>query len=151
MVTCEMCGTEAKVSDAIVEGTILSVCANCAKYGKVIQLNKPEPVIRMVQSVKEDAIEEIIPEFAKQVKKAREQKYLTQEKLAKAIAEKESVIQNIESGNLKPSFKLAKKLEQFLGTILIETLEEDDKPHEPKDFNLTDSSLTIGDLLQLKK
>jgi len=152
MVTCEMCGTEAKVSDAIVEGTILSVCTNCAKFGKVVQLNKPEPVVRMVQAAKAAAVEEIVPEFAKQIKKAREQKDLTQEKLAKAIAEKESVIHNVESGNLKPSFKLAKKLEQFLGMILIETPEdEEDQQRESKDFNLTDPSLTIGDLLHKKK
>ncbi len=132
---------------AIVEGTMLSVCKNCAGYGNVVPINKPKNKVEaMQQPVMPREVETIVQDYADRIRKARESRGLTQEKLATAVAEKESVIQKLESRQLKPQIKLAKKLEQFLHIRLITTYQEVPK----KDLNLKNESLTIGDLVKIK-
>ena len=67
------------------------------------------------------------------------------------LAEKESVVQKIESGSLIPSLKASKKLEQYLGIKLIQ--KEPIKRHESKEkpvVDFKDKSITIGDLMGVK-
>jgi len=146
---CDMCGKEEQLVDAIVEGSMLSVCSRCAKHGNIIAVVKNQEPVRQYapELIAETEIE--IGECAKQVKKAREKKGLTQKKLAQALAEKESVIHRIESGKIKPTVNVAKKLEQFLGIKIVE--EFTPEPTEVKRLNLRDPELTIGDLISLKK
>ncbi len=153
---CEMCGEERfHLYKAIVEGTLLSVCERCKKFGEVISVEKPKireekkPKKPQPKFVDEETQEVIIDDFSKIVKEARERRELTQEDLAKAIAEKESVIQKVESNQMVPSIKLARKLEQFLRITLIEEFDPSKKP--VKELNLKDESLTIGDMIRLKK
>jgi putative transcription factor len=146
---CELCGKEGDLVDAIVEGVIMGVCLNCSNHGNVVAINQPvvEKKIKMVEEDKKAGfIEVIVRDFAQRIKKARERKNLKQENLAKDIAEKESVIHQLESGKLKPNFKLAKKLEIFLNISLVEKVETN--PELKKDINFEDSSLTIGDVLK---
>ena len=42
MVACELCGSSRNLVKAIVEGSILNVCENCAHFGKAITLSKNE-------------------------------------------------------------------------------------------------------------
>lgn len=146
---CDMCGKEEQLVDAIVEGSMLSLCSRCAKHGNIIPVVKNEEPVRQYVSklVAEPEIE--IAECAKQVKKAREKKGMTQKQLAVALAEKESVIHRIESGKIKPPVNIAKKLEQFLGIKIVE--EFTPEPTEVKRVDLRDPGLTIGDLISLKK
>jgi putative transcription factor len=152
---CDMCGKEGKLVEAIVEGVLLNVCETCVKYGKVIPLKKPDVEVKFAEKkdrfkkkiVTPEVFEIIVDNFSEKVKKSREAKGLKQEELAKQIAEKESVIHNIESGHLKPGLKLAKKLEVFLGIKLIEKTEEKIK----REINFKDNNLTVGDLLRTKK
>ena len=73
--------------------------------------------------------------------------HLKQEELARRLAEKESVIHHIESGNFVPSLALARKLEKCLGITLVEIPQlEREKQH----INFRDDALTIGDLLKKK-
>ena len=147
MGTCEMCGTEGELVDAIVEGTMLSVCRKCSRHGRVVTVEKP---VITEQRPKKIVIEEVsryvIDNYAILVKKARERRDWKQEDLAHQINEKESVIHKIESGHMKPDMNLAQKLEKTLGIVLIVQYEE---PKE-KMVNLKDDALTIGDLVKLK-
>lgn len=148
MVGCEICGKNLEnLEKAIVEGVMMNVCSGCAKFGKVIPVRKPliEPR-RVIPVQTKEVMEEIVTDYAELIKKGRERKGLKQEELAKDIAEKESVISKVESGSLKPSFILAKKLEQFLDIKLIEFFEE----KKEINLNLKDNGLTIGDLLKAK-
>ncbi|MEA3378466.1 MAG: multiprotein bridging factor aMBF1 [Nanoarchaeota archaeon] len=156
MAQCEMCGKDSKLVDAIVEGTMLAVCKNCAKYGNVIAIKKFEKekdlaprTLKIERSMPiEKEMEIIKAEYPFLIKNAREKKGLKQEELAQNIAEKASIIHKIESGAFEPPFDLAKKLEQFLRIKLItKTKTLVDK----KELNINDSGLTIGDLLNLKK
>lgn len=145
---CEICGKKFdNLEKAIVEGVMMGVCHDCSKFGKVISVRKPliEPK-RVIPIQTKEYTEDIVTDYADVIKKARERKGLKQEEVAKNVAEKESVIQKVENGSLKPSFVLARKLEQFFGIKLIE-IEENKKQIN---LNLKDNSLTIGDLLKIK-
>ena len=72
---------------------------------------------------------------------------LKQKELAEKIAEKESIIHQLESGHMKPTISLARKLEKALNIKLIEIY----KVQEKKQVDLSDPTLTIGDLLKLDK
>ncbi|MBT4334739.1 TIGR00270 family protein [archaeon] len=152
MATCEMCGYNREVVDAIVEGATMSVCLECSKFGHVIPINQPvvdKKIERADESIKPqlDSVDVIVDNYNDRIKKAREKKGLKQEDLAKAIAERVSVIHQLESKKLKPSFKLSKKLSVFLNIDLI-TSSEQKNPAKPKDVDFKDNSLTIGDMLK---
>lgn len=147
---CDMCGRDSILVDAIVEGSMIKVCRNCASYGHVVRV-PTEDVLRVTSkttptlSVNEEII---VEDYSGRVKHARESKKMTQEDLAKNIAEKESVIHKIESGQYEPTLDLAKKLEQFLRIKLVTAYKENSTIK--KDLDLKNSSVTIGDILKLK-
>jgi putative transcription factor len=145
-----MCGASGFLLKAFVEGTELKVCKNCAKYGKVVgKVRAPsKKSIKVRQRTEEPEIVEVIVEnYSSIVKNAREEKGLKQEELAKNISEKESRIQKVESGDFKPSIKLAKKIEKFLRVKLIEDYEETHSAL-PK---TNPGKVTVGDLIKFRK
>lgn len=148
---CEMCGRDDQLIKTLVEGSLLNVCKQCAQHGQIIEAPKIEVTInRPYHSPThiEELEEDIIPNYSALIKQAREQKNLTQEEVAKDMAEKESVIHKLETGNMKPSVKLARKLEQYFRISLTEK-EEEKLPPKPKKLDFKDSSLTIGDLINI--
>ncbi len=146
MVTCDLCGKKNELTKAIVEGTLLSVCIPCSKFGNVVHIDKP--TIKKSRFVEIDRyVEEIAPDFAEKIKMAREKLSLKQEELALKINEKVSVIQHLESGKIRPQITTARKLEKFLGIKLIESAS---LPEKAK-INVKDTTLTIGDILKLEK
>ena len=60
-------------------------------------------------------------DYAAVLRKARETSGLTQEQLGMKLNEKSSVVGKLESGKLKPSVALAKKLEHLMKIRLFET------------------------------
>lgn len=151
MTNCEMCGKGGELVDAIVEGTMMQVCLECSKHGNVIAVNQPVVEKQIERKVEEETrteyIDMIVENFAEKIKKARERKGLKQEDLARSIAEKESVIHQLEVGKLKPSFKLAKKLSVFLNIDLIESVAQK-MSSQNKPINFKNKDITIGDLLK---
>ena len=91
MVLCEMCGKEGKLSDAIVEGTILSLCSGCLKYGEVIQLQKqPERNVRS-QKVSfatkkpvfvNEEVENLVSDYSGRIRRARDKLGMKQDEVA---------------------------------------------------------------------
>jgi putative transcription factor len=67
---------------------------------------------------------EIAKDFFTLMRKAREQRNLSQEELGLKINEKSSVIRTLESGKLKPTDTLAKKIERFLKIKILITPEK---------------------------
>ena len=61
---------------------------------------------------------EIVPDFGKRIRKAREAKGLTAKELAMKIFEKESLLHRIENQAIKPSDLMIEKLEKQLGIQL---------------------------------
>jgi putative transcription factor len=153
MADCDMCGlSSSKLISMKIEGTIMNVCPNCARYGN--SLESPSKRVNNFTSnhvrreyVDPDANKIITNNFSSIVKNARERKGLKQEQVAKQLNEKESLIHSIESGSLKPRFKTARKLEKFFKIHLIEEI-----TNFSKDKNISSNEeakpLTMGDLLK---
>ncbi len=146
-----MCGREKELVDAIVEGAVVQVCLDCSKHGSVVAINQPvvDKRIELQREIESSPsyVDVIVSDFGNKIKNARERKGLKQEDLAQDLAEKESVIHQLETGKLKPSFRLARKLSVFLSIDLIESVESSSKG-VTKDVDLKSASVTIGDLLK---
>ena len=146
---CDLCGAKTEnLFRAIVEGTELNICKDCAKYGKVIEKKVPIKVEEKKQFAKpaepeKEIIQVIVPDFAQRIKNKRESFKLKQKEFAKKISEKESLIHNMETGSFKPSISLARKLEKFLKIKLIEEYEEEHK----QSSETKAEGFTIGDLI----
>lgn len=146
---CDICGKRTDLVPAIVDSTKLSVCKECSNFGTIITEEKTPERPKLKPRLPEEKILEVITsDFADKVKKAREKLNLKQRELAQKIAEKESVIHRIESNHAEPSIELAKKLERFFNIKLIEEHKEERKNIR---LDFKNNSLTIGDLLKLKK
>lgn len=142
---CEICGKEDKLIKADIEGVILNVCDECIKFGKVVKEDK-EIKVREIKPRLKEVIKDVVGDYSEIVKKRREELNLTQKELSRKINEKESVIQNIETGKLEPDFVLARKLEKFLNIKLVREYEE-----ENMKIDFRDKNLTIGDLIKLRR
>lgn len=139
-----MCGKETELVTALIESAELKVCINCARFGNVLK----KPVIKeKIKSAKpeKEIIESIIPDYNKVIKSARERLGLTQEDFAKKVNERESVIAQFESGHLKPTIIIARKLEKLLNINLVEELEI---THN-KTAGIKSEGLTLGDIIKL--
>jgi len=91
--------------------------------------------------------ESIVANYSSLIKEKREALKLTQEDFAKHISEKLSLVHKIETGHIEPSIPLARKIEKFLKIRLVEELEEE----KAKVMDRKSESLTIGDLLKIKR
>jgi len=127
---CEICGKETNdIRKVNIEGTILSVCPTCARFGTTVIEPKKDPGKGLQKSKAKKSDEDIlekasktklVDEYGELVRKAREKMNMTQEQLGQKINEKKSVIANIESKSLQPDLKLIKKLELILSIKLLE-------------------------------
>lgn len=153
-INCDLCGktTEGMVK-AVIEGVQLDVCAECAKFGKVIATVKRPSAKEQhkqyikQQQAKEEKIELLVENYGEIIRKKREAIGLTQKEFASRINEKESTMHKIESGALEPPLHLTKKLEKALGIKLIEQHEE---KYESLKKNKVEG-FTLGDFIKLKK
>ena len=86
---------------------------------------------------------ELTPDFAKMVSKARNDRGWDKRELARRMAEKVNIINNVESGK-RPTDAVVRKLERTLDI----TLMVDAKPDENRHINSGDGrGLTLGDFL----
>lgn len=165
MSSCEMCGYIGEsFHRAIVEGTLLSLCDKCVRFGEVVQLkNVPKSIVdkrldyykthrysSMTLPPDFSGDENIVKDYAQRVKNAREKTGKTQDEIALELAEKSSILQKIESGHQEPSMKLARKLEQFFKIQLVQKSEKvtDD---DVDTYRSSGTGVTIGDVIKLKK
>ncbi|MBN2567230.1 TIGR00270 family protein [Candidatus Woesearchaeota archaeon] len=156
---CDMCGATGEIYRAEIEGTELQVCESCASLGRVIgRVEQPEALRRRkarpspqerprLPARRNETIQVIVDGYAGIVKAARERIGLKQKELAMRIAEKESLIHNIESGHFEPGIGLARKLERFLKVSLIEDHEE---THDGA-FSAGGEDVTLGDVIRIKR
>lgn len=150
---CDMCGSEGRLVRAMIEGTELKVCGNCAKFGKVLGPVREERIeikkLRKVEIIEEpEVMEVVIPDFSSVIRKKRESLGLNQEEFAKKLSEKESIVHKMETGEFTPSISTARKLERMLGIRLVE---EHTEEHKKVKAGGTSEGMTIGDLIKIKK
>jgi len=89
------------------------------------------------------------------IMRARRSKHITQEQLAKAIAEPEAAIKMIEKGTFpENNYKIVDKLENYLRIKLIKKEFAEKNKEKPKEISfdaMTTKNLTISDLQEMKK
>ncbi len=152
---CDMCGKDSNLFKTDIEGTIMNVCKECSKFGKVIsvirhQVKETKKKIKKqaeVEPPKEEFILTIVPSYGDIIKKKREQLGIKQEDFAKKISEKASLLHKIETNHFEPSISLTRKIEKFLNVKLIEI--EEVKTRSPTTSK--SEGLTIGDFIKVKK
>lgn len=167
---CEVCGKESsKIVVARIEGALLNVCPECAKLGVIVAERAPtkskvpsrDPgqaaMMRGLEMRKKRMTEkdiydssekELVLDYADRVKSARNKFGLTRSDLAKKINEKESVLAEIERGELIPDNKLISKLEKTLNIKLMEVIE---RKSVSSDNDSKGEGVTLGDLININK
>ena len=150
MPSCDMCGAQGKLFRVLVEETEMHVCQQCSKFGKI--LANPVTFVKkhvvVEKPARPDPVEMIVEGYSEMIKKKREELGLTQEELAKKIAERESMIQKAEAGQAEPSISLARKLEKFLAIRLVEQYEDKGGSLSTKSKS---AEFTIGDMVRIKQ
>ncbi len=161
---CEICGKPVPENNPIrakIEGSVMVVCKECSKLGKVQktppkpkfvkQNKKPKrqaPTRKKVYSRNDEPTEELIEDFSLEVRKAREAKNWSREDLGKKINERVSVITRIETGKMTPDTKLTKKLEKALDIKLLEKIDNIDLNQF---INNSSGERTLGNIMKIKR
>lgn len=123
MSECEVCGKT--VSNPIrieLDGVILDVCEECMKLGKEIPREKLRAVISR-RTIRKEEFEveekEMVSDFSKRIRDAREKRNLKQEEAASKMGISPSVLRRIEGG-FKPDEKTLWKIQRFYNINLYE-------------------------------
>jgi putative transcription factor len=142
-----------------VDNSELQVCQKCAPYGKPVDKRTPvsrkiSPVVRAVPRTgsrpKKDFFDilkdELLDDYDRIIREAREAKGWSQEDLAENIKEKASLIKKIERSEIIPEDSVRKKLEHTLNIRLTERVEVSGQEvsHFKKDT-------TLGDIVKIKR
>jgi len=166
---CEMCGKEVpRLRKVMVDGTALEVCNECARFGEdavrempvddlpatgPAAVATPPPRTPPVHHGKrKDALSagetELAEDYNKRIIQGRRRKDLAEEELAKRLNEKKAVISRLETGEMRPSDNLIKKLEKVLEIKLMERVEFQ---LEQSKRQVGSGGVTLGDLIRMEK
>ena len=128
---CEICGTEIKGQPykTKIDNSLMVTCKEGSRKSKEEEY-------------------ELVDDYEKTIKQAREKKNLTHKQLGEKIYERESVIANIETGKMVPDNKIAHKLEKALHIKIIEKIESNEREfQESRRFK----EATLGDIARIKR
>ncbi len=165
---CELCGREVvnerQCKTVVIEGAVLKICPRCysrlINQGKVKEYKPPittstqEPkrrIRRKPRSIPKRLLMEeyeVVPDYAKRIKQARERMGWSTRVLAERVREKENVIKRIEAGRLTPSIELARRLEKVLHIKLLEPIVDEFSGYSSHESD--EDYFTIGDLIRIK-
>ena len=156
---CELCGNECsgRCKPAMIDNVKMMLCPRCIRYGEGVKETQGSPVrvhqllMRRRNRLKEkDVYEkmniELISDWNAAIKNARKQKGLTREQLGFNIGEPTGTISKMEKGELRPSDKVAKKLEKELNITLFEEV----KKVTAQPVSSESQGLTLADFIKKK-
>ncbi|MDY6788504.1 MAG: multiprotein bridging factor aMBF1 [Candidatus Nanohaloarchaea archaeon] len=150
---CEMCGSNAELKRTKVEGAVLKLCSDCQDAGKVMSTstsrNSSGSRSKGSKRKPKRQREHLVPDFGEKVKKERESKGWSIERLADIMNEKESVVHRVESGKLKPDKKLAGKFKKYLDVKLY--TRSGDVGYGQEEDTGSGGKATIGDVAEVRK
>lgn len=159
---CEMCGKKVGTRRYMVEGTTMNLGLECARYGTPMDAPAPAGTQASMQQGLErretrmtsrnvyDAGDStyLVEDYGVRIHKAREAKGMSHEQLGNKVSARVPELKHIESGKLRPSDAVAKKLERELGIILYEKAEGPAPVVSGTKKAAGSAGLTIGDLLK---
>jgi len=145
---CELCGKETdELFEVIIEGSLLKVCKECAKFGKV-----KKEVKRSRFGFKKAELEEVrevelivSPEAGKIIRELRQREGLTREEFAKKYNISERLIERLEKGE-HIDVKDAQRLEKI---FKVKLTEEVVLHYDPKEKKSEEEVLTVGDIIKI--
>ena len=155
---CEVCGQEIRGEPRrrVIEGAKMVVCGRCTHYGSEdwspISSNRPRrrnrrSVVRRKSEVEQAEELELVVDYGKIIKTARQNAKMSVEDLARKIQEKESVIKKLEKEEFNPNPSLARKLQRVLGIEIMEKVENSSGPILSRPLG----TRTLGDLIRFKE
>jgi len=137
---CELCGKTVPFTKSVmIDGAKLEVCSECAKFGEDYKTSS-EGSTGGSKTVIEQRLEkrqkrmgtkdiyaqaksvEIVENYGKVIREAREARGMDLEDFANLINEKKGTIAKIETNKLIPDDKLTKKIQKALDIKLLETV-----------------------------
>jgi len=154
---CELCGRECiDCKSAMIDNVKMLLCPGCIKHGKAVEvkkevsysgiqrssfkgIRKPKP-----KDVYEKMDKELVSDWNEVIKIARKKKGLSREDLGFKIGERTVTIAKIENGDLRPSDKLAEKLEKELSISLFEEV----RSVSSVSAGSQSKGLTLGDFIK---
>lgn len=134
---CEMCGREVALTSRVrVEGSVLRLCNDCARFGErldpvpaapaptpaprprpglpVLRVRAPGRRLEERDLYRDIGELDLAPDWPRRVRLAREALAWTPEELGKRLNEKKSVVLKLESGGFHPPDALVRKVEHLL-------------------------------------
>ncbi len=152
MASCDICGRENAGYVVSIEGAKMTTCRNCAGHGKILyqlQNDTPQPIARQTISTPLQE-EEIVEDYAKKIRSAREKLGLPVTVVAERVSERASYLEGVERGQMKLTLASAKKLEKELGIKLIEKVADIGGP-TPQEKIGSKRDITLSDFIVQKK
>nr|WP_245527040.1 multiprotein bridging factor aMBF1 [Acidianus hospitalis] len=154
---CEMCGMpiRGKGFTVVYEGSIITVCEVCySKIKKSAKIYEEKPkkaqIIKQqsqnINNKKPEIEVEVVDDYYKVIKSARERLGLTTKQLADKMKVSENIIKRFEQGKLKPTIEQAKELEKILSVKLLYTVSNEETQRGEKSFELT-----LGDIVNIRE
>ncbi len=166
---CEVCGRQilGKPYKTIIEGARLVVCSECAKLGSMswelktprqvkpaTKVRKPQKEQIKVLAKRQPPLEpalELVEDFGKRIRQARETQGLSHEDLGRKLNEKVSVLKKLESQKMRPDNKLVEKLQHVLKVKLLVPATEEKLPKKLLTAASPSRTITLGDLIKNKE
>ncbi len=152
---CELCGREISWGYLIeIEGAKVVACPDCADRGVIIRkvYSPREDQPRARRQVKREEGEKevvLVDDYARRIRFALEEHGMSVEDLAHRLNESPHYIERIVDGDLKPTEKLARRIEKLLGIELFEEIEEEDELEIPEEDE-TAGEITLGDVVKIR-
>jgi putative transcription factor len=156
---CEICGAEIAglPQRIVIDRSTLDVCKSCARFGK--PEDKWTPVPRKMVPVERAFIAkrpqprdqfkdlvELVPEFGRKIRIAREALGMSPEQLGLRIKEKATLLKKIEREDISPEDEVRKKLEKELKIKLTDQASE-----SRVKAGSAGRGLTLGDIASIKR
>jgi putative transcription factor len=156
---CEICGAEIAglPQRIVIDRSTLDVCKSCARFGK--PEDKWTPVPRKMVPVERAFIAkwpqprdqfkdlvELVPEFGRKIRNAREALGMSPEQLGLRIKEKATLLKKIEREDISPEDEVRKKLEKELKIKLTDQASE-----SRVKAGGAGRGLTLGDIASIKR
>ncbi len=135
---CDICGRKTKTRKVRIEGAVIEACYKCVP-------GKERDVVEKKRQCKPKQIkeEDVVEQYNKIIKTAREEKGISVEDLAKKLNISLSYLRHIEKRDMIPDKKTAKKLERFLNIKLFEEIIVEEE--EDVSDKASEAGFTLGD------
>ena len=144
---CEVCGRGAAELYVVdIEGASMHACRSCSG-NKSLYKSSNVGVTPRFAKVNFRSSTEVIENYGKTIRQARESLGIPVKVLAERINEKESTLIRIERGDALPEDKLARKLEKFLNIKLFVAVSDDGVSHSAA----KSKELTFGDSVRIRE